>query len=298
MEPHKHNHFEIMCVTAGVVQLPIYRYCQDCDILQEAKLLTLKRGDVIYISPGVIHGFRNADQNRSCQVINVEFQFQEDSGELFQFHGDKILELSQAMRTWAENYKPYAVIHDESGNLHQILSMLVDRISQLEDSPGRGQDLQTVSLFWSMLLMLSECIAKNQEQRQQTTYVQAITNFLADNYSAEVSIESVADHFHLNPSYMQRLFKKSTGMSIITYLNDLRIKKAAALMLSGMPLIDIAMSCGINSRQYFWKLFQKYYGCSPNEYRQTHYLGLDGEGEADRLARELHSAATVPFYDL
>lgn len=272
MLPHRHRRFEIMYVTSGIIEIPIYEYSEKTKGICEIDVITLKRGDAIFINQSVIHGFRNTERNKPANVINIEFDFYEGSEDSFLFNAKNMIKQSQSMKIWLENYSPYTALHDGSGNLQHILIMLIDRGTQLLNIDIREEDSQSTCLFWSMLLFLSDYIAKNLEKPHQTSYAQAIEVYLAKNYSEPISIQGIAHHFHLNPSYIQRIFKKATGMSIVTYVNNLRIKKAAQMMMSGMPLIEIAISCGINSRQHFWKLFQKYYGCSPNEYRQNCYI--------------------------
>ena len=69
----------------------------------------------------------------------------------------------------------------------------------------------------------------------------------------------------LNPC---RIFKKEVGTSVITYITDLRIKKAKDLLEhSDLKTFEISDAVGIHDPAYFSVLFKKYTGMSPKSYR-------------------------------
>ncbi|MFR6507913.1 MAG: helix-turn-helix transcriptional regulator [Dorea sp.] len=78
-------------------------------------------------------------------------------------------------------------------------------------------------------------------------------------------VESV----HSNASYLSRIFKSEVGTSVITYITDLRIKKAKDLLEhSDLKTFEISDAVGIRADPaYFSVLFKKYTGMSPKSYR-------------------------------
>lgn len=92
--------------------------------------------------------------------------------------------------------------------------------------------------------------------------------FIENNYSKQISLTDIADAVNLNSSYLSRLFKKETSLSVTEYLTQFRLEKAKELLKnSSLRLRDIAENVGFNDISYFSNTFKKYTGMSPTEYR-------------------------------
>ena len=75
----------------------------------------------------------------------------------------------------------------------------------------------------------------------------------------------------MNFDYLNRSFKKQTGVTIFAYLNQIRIQKAKELLTqTDQKVGDIAAAVGIENRTTFLRVFKKYEGISPIEYRNLH----------------------------
>lgn len=99
--------------------------------------------------------------------------------------------------------------------------------------------------------------------------VEKIKKFISDNF-LEVTRESVARKFFINPSYLSQIFKQSTGYSFTDYLTSVRVEKAKKYLVSSdMKVQEIAEKLGYNSSQYFAKVFEKYAGSTPLDYRKN-----------------------------
>ena len=88
------------------------------------------------------------------------------------------------------------------------------------------------------------------------------------NLTDDMTLETIAESVHSNASYLSRIFKKEVGTSVITYITDLRIKKAKDLLEhSDLKTFEISDAVGIHDPAYFSVLFKKYTGMSPKSYR-------------------------------
>ncbi|MDO8685943.1 MAG: helix-turn-helix transcriptional regulator, partial [Clostridiales bacterium] len=95
------------------------------------------------------------------------------------------------------------------------------------------------------------------------------------NYNKQLDFEHLAGYMNLNRDYVCALFKKVTNQSITRYLIGIRIKKAKELLLNtNFNMNSICLEVGIENEQYFCKLFKKYEGISPNQYRSLYWRGL------------------------
>jgi AraC family L-rhamnose operon transcriptional activator RhaR len=105
------------------------------------------------------------------------------------------------------------------------------------------------------------------------------------------TLTELAAHLHLDPSYLVRLFKTSTGLPPMAYLAQLRAEHAAALLLhSDHPITAISQAVGWPDQNYFARRFKAHYGLSATTYRArfaagADWLGLGPPAGTDRAGR-------------
>ncbi|KRE57973.1 response regulator transcription factor [Paenibacillus sp. Soil750] len=99
--------------------------------------------------------------------------------------------------------------------------------------------------------------------------MEAIRNYVNENFSYELTLASLAEMFHINETYLSGLFKMSVGVTFSDYVTRLRLSRAADLLKeSELKLTDIATLVGYSSSSYFSTAFKKFYGKGPKEYRE------------------------------
>lgn len=98
-----------------------------------------------------------------------------------------------------------------------------------------------------------------------------LLEWLQLNYDTKLSVEEIAIRFNYHPSYLTALFKKHTGQTITEYLNRQRIRAAENLLTQTPHIIiaEIAEQVGISDEKYFMRLFKRYEGITPTNYRNT-----------------------------
>ncbi|TWT24825.1 bifunctional transcriptional activator/DNA repair enzyme AdaA [Planomicrobium sp. CPCC 101110] len=98
---------------------------------------------------------------------------------------------------------------------------------------------------------------------------QHIKEWLDTHYTENVTLDILADIFHGSPYHLQRSFKKSTGLSPLSYLQQKRLEKAAQdLLATNRPVADIGESVGFANPSYFITLFKKKAGQTPAQFRK------------------------------
>ncbi len=97
-----------------------------------------------------------------------------------------------------------------------------------------------------------------------------VCRYVHDEFTNPVKLETVSDLANMSPTSFCRFFKKSTGQSFSEYLIDLRIGKAANLLLdkSNLNISEIAYRSGFNSQSLFNRLFLKKKGMTPSKFRK------------------------------
>lgn len=96
-----------------------------------------------------------------------------------------------------------------------------------------------------------------------------VKHLIQQNYAEPLPLSYLADYVFTNPSYLSRIFKTDTGMTLTTYINQVRIDNAKLLLETTDELvIDIAVACGYNQVPHFNRIFKQFTGMSPSEYRK------------------------------
>lgn len=114
------------------------------------------------------------------------------------------------------------------------------------------------------------------EHSPQIVVVRKVITFLINHYKQNLILKDIADQVGLSPFYLERLFKQETSETPRTYLEKIRIDKAAHL-LKGTTLtnLEICYEVGFQSTSNFYKVFRSVKHCSPSEYRKDHHNEVD-----------------------
>ena len=103
-------------------------------------------------------------------------------------------------------------------------------------------------------------------------HIDKALNYIQADYANGITVSTVAERLNLDRTYFSVLFKKRLGISPIKYLSDLRLEKAAELIVKhGMSPTTAALSVGYADYCHFSRAFRKNFGKSPKEYAK-HYV--------------------------
>ena len=97
-----------------------------------------------------------------------------------------------------------------------------------------------------------------------------ILEYINININTKITIENLEYHFFYNRYYLMKLFKKEMGITILNYINKVRIYNSLnELNNTSNLLIKVAINNGFYSLEYFSETFKKEIGVSPREYKKT-----------------------------
>lgn len=92
--------------------------------------------------------------------------------------------------------------------------------------------------------------------------------YIHSNLDHPLTLNEIAAHIHLNPSYLSSLFHKVMRLSLISYINSVRIERAKTLLRNtDLSVNRIASALGFVQDIYFYRLFKQVVRETPNEYR-------------------------------
>lgn len=123
--------------------------------------------------------------------------------------------------------------------------------------------------FYTLFNSISAKIRENKDKKYDEL-IDHILTIIKNNYmDPNLSLSSIAESCNISADYLGRLFKKQTLKSVADYINLFRIEKAKELMLTtNHPINDILVNIGITNNSYFYTMFKKVHGITPNEFRQ------------------------------
>ncbi|MBP1964285.1 helix-turn-helix domain-containing protein [Paenibacillus aceris] len=126
---------------------------------------------------------------------------------------------------------------------------------------------QLVSYLNEFLISSIELVNRKKEERDPiTTFA---IEYLEKNYSGDITLELIADKLNISSGYLSTYFKDKTGVNFLDFLNDLRIRKAREMLLEpGSRIQDVARKAGYQNMNSFNRMFKKFSGITPSEFRK------------------------------
>jgi len=105
-------------------------------------------------------------------------------------------------------------------------------------------------------------------EAKRSSSIGEIMDYLRSHYSEDITLNEIAEKVYLNPTYISRLVKEQTGKNYTELVMEMRIDRAAELLKNtDMFVYEIANAVGYKNLKYFYRVFRKVTGKSPNEYR-------------------------------
>lgn len=112
---------------------------------------------------------------------------------------------------------------------------------------------------------------KTEEQdAQEERTITGIIRYLQEHLDKEISLNILADEFHLSSQYISQLFKSEIGVNFLAYLTSIRMERAKKLLLAtSFSIGEISEKCGYADYRVFTKTFKKEEGSTPSQYRRN-----------------------------
>lgn len=244
---HGHSSYELYYLVKG-----------EREYFIEDRFFRISAGDLVLIPGKILH--RTAGEGGLRYLLHFSRGFVE------KFFTDAALEpvlKDQPIVFRAENR--------ENNQLQSILNVMYAEFVQAE----RERITQNEALLAGYLYQLLFLVAHSNNTYVPYDYADErmtkIIQYINENYNHINDIEEVAEQFFISKFYLCRFFKKKLGISLVSYLNKIKIMEACRMIQGGETnLTEIAIKCGFNSSSYFCKVFKSEKGTSPTEYRKRH----------------------------
>lgn len=267
MPPHYHNRAEIMYVLKGWCDIHLYEYQMEADT---QKILIKRRwterlgpGEFIFLDQGVLH---QLEVHETSYMLNVEFKFAVEDA--IPMTVRNLVESSPNLKLMLERNQRIIRGRDEAGAMVRPLSEVIVLYSQTGPKDTALMDV----LLAELLLRLAANVKDNTIKANVLSYVRRAMEYIESHLCEDIRVADVAGVVGIAPAHLQRVFKQAMGMTIVEYINRLRIEQSKRLLIyTDDSVLDIAMASGFNSRQHFFRVFNTIEGISPQQYRQENH---------------------------
>ena len=142
----------------------------------------------------------------------------------------------------------------------EVKSAISDLYKMRDESDAGAEYRRTANIYRILGALLRESADKS-----TSVHVNRAIGIMETKYNQPLTVSGIANAVGLDRSYFTTLFTTITGSSPHNYLTTLRVKKACALLSSGMPVSAVADAVGIPP-QNFSRIFRRIVGITPREY--------------------------------
>lgn len=245
------------------------------------EIYTLKRGDVILINSGSIHSW--------CKEMAL-------TALCLRFDNAYICQAFEL---------PYILFAcNSAAGLNRDNTLLREKVEDLLYAYlVKENAIKLQGYFCFMIDCLIRYYMRKPEdihEMDEDTQLNVAITYIHQNYSKKLALEDMGRLFYMSPSAFSRFFKKKSGNNFVDYVNKVRLQYGAERLLKNSDhlIVDIALDCGFGTSSAFNKLFKRYYGMTPSDYRKYMLREIVvPERSGDFMDSPMHIDALKEFID-
>lgn len=156
-------------------------------------------------------------------------------------------------------------------NGRQLQAMIGDYGKKLQQNRPFYSFDQLRDWVFHVFRLIQKHLQKDPNESEMTV-VERIQTYIEQHMDGDASLQAIACHVGLHPAYLSKVYKMETGTGISDYVMKVKMEKAVELLRSkNEKIYNIASQLGYHTPHYFIKVFKKYYGVTPQEFKQSQY---------------------------
>lgn len=148
---------------------------------------------------------------------------------------------------------------------------IYDKLFKIANSADYIRDMKINSELSSLLveIMAESWNPVENDGKKAKRDMMPVKQYLDEHFNEKIVLDELASVFYINKFYLTRVFKEQFGVSINTYLQQIRITRAKQMLrFTDYTLESIGVLCGMGEPNYFSRIFKKVEGIAPIEYRK------------------------------
>ena len=235
IDQHTHEKCEIYVNLSG-----------DVSFVVDGRLYPLTHGDVILVRPGKFHHcvYRSDERHTMFWIL---FDGQQNAELLDLFYGEESVDF-------------ISPTEDEKAEL-------IDLCVRLHSKSCNDTELY-ISFF-----RLLEILRRNKTNKSSFNHSipRALTEallYIEQHISEPLPLSRIAENLHCSESTLDRLFRENLKITPFEFVRKKKMILAATLLHEGKSVLDVGLKLGYADNSYFIKLFRKYYGVTPLQYKK------------------------------
>ena len=225
----------------------------------------LQEGDILIIPPGELHELIAPDEGVR-RILLFDFSL--------------ISNLKGLSNILTILSQPRLITPTTTPDIYDKLSDLFHELTNEYQSKNTLREEAIYALIIQMLVvtgrkyMNTENLfpaVKVNKQREYIEKFNTIFEYISNNYTEDISLDTIADVAGFSKFHFSRLFKQFTDMSFYDYLNQRRVKEAEKLLLDPhLTITEVAMLSGFSSIATFNRVFKNLKECTPTEFKNLY----------------------------
>ena len=129
-------------------------------------------------------------------------------------------------------------------------------------------DLNQLRQWFANKIGIAARNVKSKKHEYSNSVVEQAKRYIQNNYRKDLSLESVSRKVDMSSYYFSKLFKDVAGMNFIEYVTKIRMEAAKKLLKDDTVSVkEVCLKCGYGDPNYFSRIFKKYVGITPSEFR-------------------------------
>lgn len=239
-------------------------------IIIEGKRYNIKAGSVILFQTGTEYVWQISDM----RYIAINFDYTQEHCHIKRTFSPVIADSFPS-----DNFSQKIDFSDASELSGEIVffdgTAFESKITNLSVEINTAADFKD-ELLSSLLKSIIISIVRQKREQESSGDVKGallarrVIGFIQENYNKPIKSEDIAEQFHFNPSYVNRVFKAHTGFTVRTFIVDYRISQAMELLRSqNLSVSETASAVGFTDVPHFIKTFKSHVGQTPTEFRNN-----------------------------
>ncbi len=151
-------------------------------------------------------------------------------------------------------------------NMHILEPIFASLTTEYLDCKPYNMQIRGLLLHEALFIILRQLSYGTKQKK--LSLAEKVINYIQDNYSSDLSNESIGKYFNYHPNYINRVIQKHTGQSLHQYVLSCRVAKALELLqTSRLSVTEVSEKVGFSSIKHFSQTFKSIYGYSPIHFK-------------------------------